>query len=153
MKKPAPDWQISTWQELGRDEVYAILRCRVDVFVVEQQCAYGELDGKDRAALHLAGRDKSGDIVAYARILPPLPGFPGPAIGRILVARHARGNKLGKELVRKAIEVCRQKFGRQPIFISAQLPLKNYYASLGFVPQGKPYNEDGIRHIRMQLPT
>jgi len=152
MKSPKLKWQARKWQELSRDDVYAILRCRVDVFVVEQRCPYCDPDGRDSQALHLTATDERSAILAYARILPPGIAYAGPAIGRILVAPQARGRELGKELVRRCIDVCRREFGSAPIHISAQLPLKDYYTSLGFVPLGSPYDEDGIMHIQMQLP-
>lgn len=127
-------------------ELYALLRLRVDVFVVEQDCAYPELDGKDAAALHLRLLI-DGENAAYARLWQP-EGKP-PRIGRVLVAPAHRGKRLGEALMREAIKACETHFPGSPIALSAQSHLERFYRSLGFSPTSEEYVEDGIPHIDM----
>ncbi|MGD9476665.1 GNAT family N-acetyltransferase [Shinella sp. G-2] len=131
-------------------ELYALLRLRVDVFVVEQACAYPELDGKDMAALHLRLLI-DGDTAAYARLWQP-EGKP-PRIGRVLVAPDHRGKRLGDALMQEAISACETHFPGMPIALSAQSYLERFYRSLGFSPTSEEYVEDGIPHIDMIRPA
>ncbi|UDF29308.1 UNVERIFIED_ORG: GNAT family N-acetyltransferase [Roseateles sp. XES5] len=131
-------------------ELYALLRLRVDVFVVEQACAYPELDGKDMAALHLRLLI-DGDTAAYARLWQP-EGKP-PRIGRVLVAPDHRGKRLGDALMQEAIGACETHFPGMPIALSAQSYLEHFYRSLGFSPTSEEYVEDGIPHIDMIRPA
>ena len=128
-------------------ELYALLKLRVDVFVVEQACAYPELDGKDDSALHLRLMI-DGETAAYARLWRP-EGAP-PRIGRVLVSPAHRGKRLGDALMREAIRACEAHFPGEPIALSAQSHLERFYASLGFSPTSDEYVEDGIPHIDMQ---
>lgn len=127
-------------------ELYALLKLRVDVFVVEQACAYPELDGKDLDALHLCLRI-DGEIAGYARLWRPADG--PPRIGRVLVSPAHRGKKLGSALMREAIRACEAHFPGAPIALSAQSHLEPFYRSLGFSPTSEEYVEDGIPHIDM----
>jgi len=131
-------------------ELYALLRLRVDVFVVEQACAYPELDGKDEEALHLRLL-VDDETAAYARLWRPQ-GAP-PRIGRVLVAPAFRGKGLGETLMREAIRICEAQFTDTPIALSAQSHLKRFYTSLGFSPTSEEYVEDGIPHIDMLRPA
>lgn len=128
-------------------ELYALLKLRVDVFVVEQECAYPELDGQDGAALHL--RLMQGeDILAAARILPPVEGKE-PRIGRVVVSPAHRGKGFGEALMREAMAVCAERYPGCDIAISAQSYLLKFYAGLGFIAVSEEYVEDGIPHIDM----
>ncbi|WP_337183007.1 GNAT family N-acetyltransferase [Shinella sp.] len=130
-------------------ELYALLKLRVDVFVVEQACPYPELDGKDADALHLRLL-VDGETAAYARIWRPENS--APRIGRVLVSPDHRGRKLGEALMREAIHACEAHFPGMPIELSAQSHLLQFYRSLGFFPTSEEYVEDGIPHIDMRRP-
>lgn len=131
-------------------ELYALLRLRVDVFVVEQACAYPELDDKDEDALHLRLLI-DGETAAYARLWQP--ENRAPRIGRVLVSPGHRGKRLGEALMHEAISACEAHFPGQPIALSAQGHLERFYRSLGFAPTSGEYVEDGIPHIDMQRPA
>lgn len=144
-------FEITHFEHLSTYKLYKILQHRCEVFVVEQQCAYQELDGMDLQAWHLQGmvNDK---LAVYARIIPPNSHATGnPAIGRVITVKEFRGQNLARELMLKAIAFCHTHYPSQPIYISAQTYLLNFYESLGFVPQGERYLEDGIEHIDMLL--
>jgi ElaA protein len=135
--------------EFAPRALYDVLKLRVDVFVVEQNCPYPELDGKDLDAMHLRALD--GDaLAAYLRVLSPVDD--GPArIGRVIVAPSHRGMKLGDKIMREAIAYCRERFPARDIDLSAQSHLKAFYGSFGFKPVSDEYSEDGIPHIDMRL--
>ncbi|MET3612463.1 ElaA protein [Rhizobium aquaticum] len=128
-------------------ELYALLKLRVDVFVVEQNCAYPELDGKDDQALHLTLK-RGEDIIAAARIFPPHDGKPAK-IGRVAVSPAHRGERLGGALMEEALNACASRFPGAPVFLSAQSHLQRFYGSFGFKPVSKEYLEDGIPHVDM----
>nr|WP_314093862.1 GNAT family N-acetyltransferase [uncultured Shinella sp.] len=128
-------------------ELYALLTLRVSVFVVEQACAYPELDGKDIDALHLRLLI-GGETAAYARLLPAENGA-APRIGRVLVAPGHRGKGLGETIMREAIRACEEHFPGAAIELSAQSYLERFYKALGFTPISAEYVEDGIPHIDM----
>lgn len=137
--------------ELSAREFYALLKLRVDVFVVEQKCPYPELDGKDMDALHLRML-AADELVAAARILPPLHAGAPARIGRVVVAPHQRGMRLGETLMREAIAACERLYPGTPIGLSAQAHLAGFYESLGFSPTSELYLEDDIPHIDMVRP-
>ncbi|WP_226660755.1 GNAT family N-acetyltransferase [Microbulbifer aggregans] len=144
----------STFNQLSPTELYEILRVRQEVFVVEQDCAYQDVDGKDQRAWHLACWDDTAEsptLLAYLRVVHPGEKYPEPSIGRVLTSKAARGTGLGKELMRTAIERTRREYPQAPIRISAQLYLNKFYTDLGFEPVSEPYDEDGIPHIEMVL--
>jgi len=144
----APDWQACRLDALSPARLYALLAMREAVFVVEQRCAYQELDGRDLAAEHLVAW--SGDhVAACLRLLPPDVDADGPSIGRVLVARDRRGQGLGRELMRRGLALAGQHYPGQDVRISAQAQLQDFYASLGFVAVTGPYDEDGIAHVGM----
>ncbi|MCW5899054.1 MAG: GNAT family N-acetyltransferase [Flavobacteriales bacterium] len=145
-------WSLGDIESLGVHGLHEVLRLRTDVFVVEQRCAYAEVDGRDPEALHLLGRDDIGGLVAYARILPP-DGNGHPHIGRVVVRADARGHGLARELMLRSIEAVRERFGQVPIAVSAQTYLEAFYAGLGFERQGQDYDWDGIAHVDMLLPA
>lgn len=137
---------IKHFGELSADELYEILKARVDVFVVEQKCPYPEIDGKDKDAYHIFLRDESG-IKAYLRVLKNGVSFPEPALGRILTTR--RGEGLGKKIVEEGIRFVSEKIGAEKIRIEAQVYAKGFYEKLGFRQCSEPFMDDGIEHIEM----
>jgi ElaA protein len=147
----ALDWRSQPFDRLGAGELYAVLALRAAVFVVEQQCVYQDVDGKDPQAHHLAAWH--GDhLAAYARLLPPGVSFPEVSIGRVVTAPEYRGTGLGRLLVARSVALCAQLYGAQPIRIGAQSRLKAFYAGFGFVPSSADYIEDGIPHLLMLRP-
>lgn len=146
-------WDLVPFSKLTVDELYELLRLRQLVFSVEQKCAYLDCDGKDRKALHLLGRDPSGRLLGYARLLPSDVSYPEPSIGRVVSHPEARGTGIGKDLMRQAIAHCREAFGATAIRIGAQLYLKRFYEEQGFAVSGPEYDEDGIPHIEMLRPA
>jgi ElaA protein len=142
-------WEIKSFEALTVHELYDILRLRSEIFVVEQNCVYLDLDGKDKKALHLFGtyEDK---IVAHARLLPAGISFPEASIGRVVVDSNYRDKKWGHELMQNAIAGIATHFNEVVITIGAQLYLKKFYESHGFVPISEMYLEDDIPHIEMK---
>lgn len=128
-------------------ELYALLKLRVDVFVVEQNCPYPELDGKDDLALHLMLK-RGEDIIAAARIFGPHHDKPAK-IGRVVVSPAHRGERLGEALMQEALKACTERFPGTPVFLSAQAHLQRFYGSFGFKPVSDEYLEDGIPHVDM----
>jgi ElaA protein len=143
------NWDIKKFEELTSLELYIILKLRAEVFIVEQNCPYQDLDGKDLRSLHLIGMNELNELVAYARLLPQHISYPEASIGRVVSSPNYRKTGLGKELMKKALEVIYEKFGNSPIRIGAQLYLKDFYESLGFVKISDEYLEDNIPHIEM----
>jgi ElaA protein len=143
------NWKIKKFKELTIDELYAILQLRSEVFVVEQNCAYHDPDGKDQQAWHLMGIEDS-TLIAYTRILPPGISYDDPSIGRVVTLSLKRRSGLGRELMKLSIIECEKLFGKTPITLSAQSYLIHFYESLGFSTIGDQYLEDGIPHIKMK---
>lgn len=144
----ALEWKIISFESLSVHELYDILRLRSEIFVVEQNCVYLDLDGKDQKALHLFGTFE-GKIVAHARLLKPGISFVHASIGRVTVDAKYRERKWGHELMRQAIEGILEHYGATQITIGAQLYLKKFYESHGFVQTSEMYLEDDIPHIQM----
>ena len=144
------DIAVKTFEELNTTELYNILQLRSEVFVVEQDCVYQDLDGKDQNALHIIGTKKS-KVVAYTRIFKPGYYFKQASIGRVVVAKDERRSGYGKEIMEASIQVVKQRLGGTDITISAQTYLKTFYNNLGFNETGDGYLEDGIPHIAMHL--
>jgi ElaA protein len=141
-------WQWCRLHELTTTELYTLLAAREAVFVVEQQCAYQELDGLDQQALHLVAW--SGNAVAAClRLIAPSVKYTEPAIGRIMTAQAFRGKGLGRELMHRALQFVEENHSGSGIRISAQTHLENFYCAFGFEPVSQPYLEDGIPHIEM----
>ena len=138
---------VRSLDEFSARELYALLKLRVDVFVVEQACAYEELDGNDDGALHLRVMQGS-DLMAAARILPPADGK-NTRIGRVVVSPHHRGKRLGEAVMREALAVCADRFPGIDVEISAQSHLQHFYGALGFAVISEEYVEDGIPHVDM----
>jgi ElaA protein len=144
----ALEWTIKSFESLSVHELYDILRLRSEIFVVEQNCVYLDLDGKDQKALHLYGTFE-GQIVAHARLIKPGISFVHASIGRVTVDPKHRDKKWGHELMRQAIAGVFEHFGEIEITIGAQLYLKKFYESHGFVQTSEMYLEDDIPHIQM----
>lgn len=145
----ALEWTIKSFESLSVNELYNILRLRSEIFVVEQNCVYLDLDGKDQKALHLFGTFE-GNIVAHARLFKPGISFVHSSIGRVTVEAKHREKKWGHELMRQAIAGVLEHFGETEITIGAQLYLKKFYESHGFVQTSEMYLEDDIPHIQME---
>lgn len=143
------EWKTKRFETLSSLELYELLKLRSEVFVVEQNCVYLDIDGKDEKALHLLGtfEDK---IVAYARLFKPNDYFAEASIGRVVTHPNFRERKIGHILMREAIESIRIYFGESKITISAQLYLKKFYESHGFIQTSEMYLEDDIPHIEMK---
>ncbi|QTD39604.1 GNAT family N-acetyltransferase [Sporosarcina sp. Te-1] len=142
------EWNCQMLSRMDGNEVYDMLRLRVDVFVVEQSCAYPELDGLDGEAIHVIGKD-AGGIAAYARLLPPGVKYEDPSIGRVIVREDCRGTGLGHELMEKAMERLVKEWAPERIRLQAQYHLEKFYRGHGFTAIADPYDEDGIPHVDM----
>lgn len=144
------DWTIKHYNELSKDEFHDLIQLRISVFVVEQNCPYQELDGKDEDSFHLIAKNENGILVATARILPKGLSYPDDvAIGRVVIASNFRGQHLGHSLMNECKKFIRQTYGQISIRLSAQKHLEKYYASHQFVSTGKEYLEDDIPHVEM----
>lgn len=139
---------IKTFDALTKSELYKLLQLRAEVFVVEQDCVYQDIDGKDQKAFHLLCVNGE-QLVGYTRIFEPGDYFERASIGRVVVHKTARKHGLGRIIMKKSIEFIEQELKEKDIALSAQTYLKRFYESLGFQPVGKPYLEDGIPHIKM----
>jgi ElaA protein len=140
--------EIKPFNTLTLQELYDLLQLRAEVFIVEQNCVYQDIDGKDEKALHLIGTYE-GKIVAYARIFDSGDYFENASIGRVVITQKQRDKKWGHQLIQAAIEAVASHFGTTKITISAQLYLKKFYETNGFVVVGTSYLEDDILHIKM----
>lgn len=147
------EWSWQRFTALDAASLYAVLELRQAVFVLEQQCLYPDIDGRDEDCFHLLGRDAAGRLVAYLRTVPPGGSYAEPSLGRIVTAADARGGGIGRALVLEGIARTRAEYPGQAIRISAQCYLEQFYQSLGFATVGQPYDEDGIPHIEMLLPA
>jgi ElaA protein len=143
-------WKTKTFDELSTQELYQILRLRSEIFVVEQNCVYQDIDNKDQKALHLFGIVE-GEIIAYSRLFKPGDYFEFSSIGRVVVAEKHRDKNFGHELIDQSILEINRRFNVQNITISAQLYLKKFYESHGFVATSETYLEDDIPHIEMKI--
>lgn len=144
------NWSLKKFEELSPYELYAILRLRSEVFVVEQHCVFLDQDNKDQNCWHYTGYI-GNQLAAYVRILPAGISYEEASIGRVVTSPLYRRYGIGRKLMINAIEATRELFGNQPIKIGAQLYLQKFYSSLGFVNCGDIYLEDGIEHIEMIL--
>ncbi|AVK86945.1 GNAT family N-acetyltransferase [Lysinibacillus sp. B2A1] len=142
------NWHVKEFNQLTTKELYEILKVRAEVFVVEQQCIFQDLDSKDEVSYHLFIEDNS-EIVAYLRILPPNISYSEAAIGRVLTKAEHRKKGISRKLVQNAINFVTDSLGEQTIRISAQAYLLKFYNDLGFESVSEVYLEDGIEHIEM----
>lgn len=143
-------WSLKKFEELTNIELYKILQLRTQVFVVEQNCVFQDMDDKDQLSWHLCAWHNN-ELAAYTRLLPPGLSYAESSIGRVVTSQNARGKKAGKELMRHSIDAAYELFGKTNIKIGAQFYLKKFYESLGFKQVSDIYLEDGIEHIKMLL--
>ena len=146
-------WQWKKFDELATEELYQVLRLRAEIFVVEQNCPYQDIDNSDQAAWHLLGwhTDNTGSrtLCAYLRVFAPGIKYQEIALGRVLVKMAHRKSGLGRELMAQALAKVNNEFTDSAIRISAQSHLEQFYGELGFARVSAPYDEDGIPHIEM----
>ena len=138
--------KVARFHELSNIELYQILQLRTEVFVVEQDCVYQDMDDKDFESLHVVLL-LDNSIAAYTRIYE---SSKASHIGRVVVKKENRKNDLGKLIIKESIDSCESVYGSQDIIISAQLYLLKFYSELGFKSEGDIYLEDGIKHIQMR---
>lgn len=136
------------FNELTLEELYEILKLRSEVFVVEQNCIYNDIDGKDLTSSHIMIKE-NGKIKAYLRALQPGVSYEDASLGRVLVSPDARGKGYAKAIVTKGVEYISNNFNTTKITIGAQEYLKNFYSEIGFKPISEVYDEDGIPHLDM----
>ncbi len=150
---PMPiEWTTKHFTELTPHQLYAALQLRNEVFVVEQSCVFQDADNKDKESYHLLGYDDSV-LVAYTRLVPPGIIYTEASIGRVVTSPLVRRTGAGKQLMQESIRQTHQLFGAVPIKIGAQLYLKKFYESFGFIQDSDTYLEDGIPHIYMLKST
>lgn len=139
---------VKDYQQLTKEELYDLLQLRSEVFVVEQDCVYQDIDGKDQKALHVLGY-KNNQLIAYTRLFKPGDYFNEASIGRVVVRDTERTHKYGYDIMKASIDAVTKYYTQSEIRISAQTHLKRFYSNLGFKEVGEEYLEDGIPHINM----
>ena len=144
------NWKLKKFDELTSSELYKILKERTLVFVVEQNCPYLEVDGKDPFSYHLFKED-NGEIVAYLRVLPAGVSYQEMSIGRVFVKKEYRGQGIAGELLQKGLDFIQHELKETKVKIQAQDYLRNFYSSFGFQPISEIYLEDNIPHVDMIL--
>ena len=145
-------WQWSRFNELGPEELYAVVRLREAVFIVEQNCPYPDADGRDPLAWHLLGWMGGGSektLVAYARVFEPGRRYDEGSIGRIVTSQKVRGTGIGRALVAEGLRRLETLAPGRRIKIAAQQRLEDFYIGFGFTTVSAPYEEDGIMHVDM----
>lgn len=143
-------WEVKHYDELSKEELYDLLALRIEVFVVEQNCPYQDLDDKDQYCWHVLGK-QNGKVVATSRIVPAGMVYDEVAIGRVANAKVIRGSGAGREMMVLAIDYILNQLNEGRIRISAQEYLEKFYKSLGFIATEERYLEDGIPHVEMFL--
>lgn len=138
---------IKSFQELTLEELYSLLKLRIDIFVVEQNCPYPELDNEDQKSIHLFYKEE-GEIIAYVRVIPNQAG--NMRIGRVVTDKDYRGKKLSSQLMEEAMKYISENHPFKNITLSAQEHLQHFYAQFGFKPVTEMYLEDGIPHVDME---
>ncbi len=141
-------WRCLPFDALSPRALYDLLRLRTDVFVIEQNCVFQDMDGADPDCHHLLG-EREGRLLAYARLVPAGLKFAEASIGRVVSDPTTRGTGMGHALMREAVSHLHMRWGQQPIRIGAQAHLQSFYRQHGFEPAGPLYIEDGIDHIEM----
>lgn len=142
------EWKIKMFSELTTTELYAIIKARINVFVVEQDCPYPDCDDYDQKAIHLWA-ENNGEVLAYCRIFGKGIKYPETSIGRVVTTQNARGTGLGKQLIKYALEIIENRLETSEVRISAQDYLLKFYSNFGFADTGKKYLEDNIPHTEM----
>ncbi|NIY74578.1 GNAT family N-acetyltransferase [Thalassospira sp. HF15] len=160
MAPTPPDltWIECDFDDLSGQHVHSLLQLRQQIFIIEQTCIFPDIDGLDPLCRHIIAYD-GADVLAAARIVAPgvdpdhAEQGDRPAIGRVVTSERLRGQGIGREVMRRAIDVCTRNFAGKPIYLNGQLYLQAFYESLGFVQFGDEYEEDGIPHISMERPA
>jgi len=145
-------WLCVPFAELTVQQLHDVLALRSEVFVVEQNCVFQEIDGLDPKTWHLLGMGDDGRLKAYTRLIPPGVKSPDALIGRVVTSPAARGGGTGRALMAESIAQCERLWPGHAITLHAQAHLERFYGSFGFVQSGEPYVEDGIPHIEMRKP-
>lgn len=147
-------WHFNTFDQLSTHQLYALLKLRQDIFIVEQDCPYSDADNRDQAAVHLCGYQHD-ELLAALRILPAeghtVTSAPELSLGRLVVLATARGRGYGKAAINQALDYIRRQTAASRVTLSGQCYLHRFYCELGFDPQGDIYLEDGIEHQRFQI--
>lgn len=143
------NWKTYHFNDLSVGKLYEILQLRVNVFVVEQECPYPELDGLDQESVHLE-YEENGKVLAYARLVPGGVKYDIPSIGRVIVHPEARGRGLAKQLMTECMEYILSEWQAKEIQLQGQVYLQEFYQSFGFEPISEAYDEDGIPHVDMK---
>jgi len=143
------NYQFKSFQELTLNEFHDLVALRIKVFVIEQNCPYQDLDGKDKVSIHVLGLDENGTIQATARILPVGVSYPEIAIGRVVVAADFREKQEGHRLMKACMDFIKLTHGDVTVKLSAQKHLEKFYNTHQFLSTGKEYLEDGIPHVEM----
>lgn len=142
------NWIIKTFNELTTDELYKILQLRNEVFIVEQECPYQDIDGKDNESYHIFLK-KDNEVIAYSRILKKGISYEQASIGRVIVKKDYRGGNIAKDMLLKSISFIKNSLHEKEIKIQAQAYLDKFYSSLGFEKISDVYLEDNIPHMDM----
>ena len=142
------EFNVKSFDQLTTSELYAVLQLRSEVFVVEQDCVYQDIDGKDQKALHVLGF-KNNQLIAYTRLFKPADYYEFASIGRVIVKQDERKYGYGHDLIQFSIDTVKDQFSTTTIKIGAQTYLRKFYESHGFKKVGEDYIEDGIPHIYM----
>jgi len=143
-------WTFSSFISLSHHDLYQLLKLRQDVFIIEQNCIYPDIDNLDQFSHHLLGFNKKL-LVAYLRLVPPGKKFNKPSVGRVIIAKNERKKGLGNELVRMGLQKAKELYGNQDINVEAQAHLQEFYYRIGFRKISDSYDVDGILHIKMVL--
>ena len=143
------EWVKKKWSEISLEELYSVLRLRSEVFVVEQDCVYQDIDNKDQIAIHLLGYINK-ELIAYSRLFNEGDYFKETSFGRAIVKKEKRGQGYGDELVKESLKTIKNYYGNKKVKISAQAHLKSFYSKHAFIAKGKEYLEDGIPHVSME---
>lgn len=146
------EWQWLDFGSIRGGDLYEVLRLRQEVFVIEQQCFYSDMDGFDQEAFHLLGWmevEGQRSLAAYLRCIAPGIKYPEMSLGRVLTSPAARGSGAGRQLIAEGIRCAEALHPGHRIRIGAQAHLEKFYGSFGFQPVGEPYDEDGIPHLEM----
>ena len=147
---PGVTWHWHSFQELSNAQLYALLKLRQDVFIIEQECIYPDIDDLDPHCMHLLGY-KEKQLIACLRLIPAEISNSGNiSLGRIITVLHNRGTGLGNALMNESMVYLAEHFPGEKVQLSAQHHLQSYYQKFGFASFGEPYDEDGILHIAMQ---
>lgn len=143
--------EIKAFNELSLEEFHDLIALRIAVFVIEQNCPYQELDGKDKESYHLILKNKENNIIGTARILPAGLSYPEISIGRVVTDAQSRELKLGHKIMTESLDFIQKKWPNKSVKLSAQTHLTHFYGKHGFISTGKEYLEDGIPHTEMKL--